>query len=53
MTSIAFEELFIPHLPRLPEIHRPVLLIGGEHDEAAPDTLLTFRDALRRAETTP
>ncbi len=37
-------------LPRLPEIHLPVLLTGGEHDEAAPDTLLTFRDALPRGE---
>ena len=33
-------------VPRLPEIQLPVLLTGGEHDEAAPDTLLTFRDAL-------
>ena len=37
-------------LPRLPEIPLPVLLVGGEHDEAAPDTLLTFRDALPRGE---
>ena len=39
-------------LPRLPEINLPVLLVGGEHDEAAPDTLLTYRDALPRGEMT-
>ena len=37
-------------LPRLPEIKVPVLLVGGEHDEAAPDTLMTYRDALPRGE---
>ena len=37
-------------LPRLHEIQVPVLLVGGEHDEAAPDTLLTFRDALPHGE---
>jgi proline iminopeptidase len=37
-------------LPRLPEIRSPVLLVGGEHDEAAPDTLLTYRHALPRGE---
>ena len=37
-------------LPRLPEIQVPTLLVGGEHDEAAPDTLLTYRDALPRGE---
>ena len=37
-------------LPRLPEINLPVLLVGGEHDEAAPDTLLAYRDALPRGE---
>lgn len=37
-------------LPRLPEIQIPTLLVGGEHDEAAPDTLLTFRDTLPRGE---
>lgn len=37
-------------LPRLREIDVPVLLVGGEHDEAAPDTLMAFRDALPRGE---
>ncbi len=37
-------------LPRLPEINLPVLLVGGEHDEAAPDTLMTYRDALPHGE---
>ncbi|NCC92604.1 MAG: hypothetical protein EOM10_04880 [Opitutae bacterium] len=36
--------------PRLPEIRIPVLLTGGEHDEASPDTLLSFRDALPKGE---
>lgn len=37
-------------LPRLPEIEQSVLLVCGEHDEAAPDTVQQFRDALRRGE---
>ena len=37
-------------LPRLREIDVPTLLVGGEHDEAAPDTLLAFRNALPRGE---
>jgi pimeloyl-ACP methyl ester carboxylesterase len=37
-------------LPRLGEIEAPVLLVGGEHDEAAPDTLMAYRDALPRGE---
>lgn len=37
-------------LPRLPDISQPVLLVGGEHDEASPETLLAYRNALPRGE---
>ena len=37
-------------LHRLPEISHPVLLLGGEHDEVAPDTLMAYRDAFPRGE---
>ena len=37
-------------MPRLPEIECPVLLICGEHDEAAIGTVLAYRDRFPRAE---
>jgi len=37
-------------LPRLPEIKQPTLLICGEHDEAAPETVRMYRDRLPRGE---
>ncbi|NCB44793.1 MAG: alpha/beta fold hydrolase [Clostridia bacterium] len=37
-------------LPRLHEITVPALLICGEHDEASPETILKYRDALDRGE---
>lgn len=37
-------------LPRLAEIGQPTLLVCGEHDEAAPETLEAFRDRLPRGE---
>ena len=37
-------------LPRLHEITVPALLICGEHDEASPETILKYRDALALGE---
>ena len=37
-------------LPRLHEITVPALLICGEHDEASPETILKYRDALAQGE---
>jgi proline iminopeptidase len=37
-------------LPRLPEIQQPVLLVCGEHDEAAPATIHAYRNQLPQGE---
>lgn len=37
-------------LPRLSEIKQPTLMTCGEHDEAAPSTMQTYRDALPHGE---
>ena len=37
-------------LPRLHEVTVPALLICGEHDEASPETILKYRDALASGE---
>jgi proline iminopeptidase len=39
-------------VPRLQEIHVPVLLLCGEHDEAAPETVRLYRDAFPDAQMT-